>query len=189
MTPEDRLLRRYAADDSQSAFDELVRRHYGFVLAVCGRKLQDPELAEDAAQAVFILLARKAPSFRPGTVLSGWLFQTAILVCRNTHRAEMRRKRYEQRAMREMDVATGETDGIWNAIEPHLDDALARLSGPERDAVLLRYVEEMTLHEVGAALGITAAAAHKRISRALDRLRAASAEARLLLYGRGHGET
>ena len=172
MTPEDRLLRRYASDDSQSAFDELVRRHYAFVLAVCKRKLEDPALAEDATQAVFILLARKAPSFRPGTVLSGWLFQTAILACRNARRADLRRRHYEQKAMGEMvDVASSDTDGLWTAIEPHLDDALARLSGPERDAVLLRYGEEMTLQEVGVALGISAAAAHKRIARALDRLR------------------
>lgn len=64
-----------------------------------------------------------------------------------------------------------ESDAPWEEIAPHLDAALAELSEPDRDAVLLRYFENKPAQEMAAILGITAEAAQKRVSRAVERLR------------------
>jgi len=171
LTREDRLLHRYTAQDSQAAFGELVRQHHAFVYSVCLRKLEDRQMAEDVTQAVFLLLAAKAGSFRRGTVLTGWLFQTALLACRNAARAEARRRHYERKAVEQMETAGCDEDALWNDMRPLLDDALEELGVKDRDAVLLRYVDGLSLQEVGVALGITTAAAHKRIMRALERMK------------------
>ena len=172
---EDWLLQRFSAKGSEAAFAELVSRHLDFVYSVCRRQVGDPELAQDITQTVFLALAAKSGSLKPGTVLSGWLFQTALNACRNALRSETRRQHYEQKAAEEMEHGTsltaGSMDGEMPQIEPVLDDALAQLSAADRNAVLLRYGDELSPEEVGAALGISAAAAQKRVSRALKRLR------------------
>ncbi len=169
---EDQLLQRFSAKGSEAAFGELVRRHLDFVYCICRRKLGDRELAQDVTQSVFLLLAAKAGSFRPGTALSGWLFQTAHHACQNALRSEARRRHYERKAAQEMDAARGWDGGEpWLQVEPVLDDALAGLGAADRDAILLRFVEEMSPEEMAIALGISAAAAQKRVSRALERLR------------------
>ncbi len=187
---EDQLLQRFAAKRSEAAFAELVRRNLDFVYSVCRRKVGDRELAQDITQTVFLILAAKAGTFKQGTVLSGWLFQTAHRACQNALRTEARRQHYERQATlergREMEQAVRSTShapldgGIlsalglseqWGQLEPVLDDALAALSTADRDAVFLRYVEEMSPEEIGVALGISAAASQKRVSRAVERLR------------------
>lgn len=171
MTREEDLLRRYSARQSQAAFAELVRRYLDFVYSVCRRKLGDPELAQDVTQTVFLILAAKADSLKPGTILSAWLFRVAHHACRNALRVEARRRHYERKAGEDMQAGTSGAGQAARAVEAGLDDALARLSESDREAVLLRYVEELSLDEVAAALGVSSAAAHKRVSRALERLR------------------
>jgi RNA polymerase sigma-70 factor (ECF subfamily) len=63
---------------SEQAFGELVRRHAGFVLATCRRRLRDGHDAEDAAQAVFLVLARRPPARSGPSVQAGWLYKTAV---------------------------------------------------------------------------------------------------------------
>ena len=82
------LLKSWREDGSQAAFEQIVRRHAGLVLGVCRRELVDSHMAEDAAQAIFVILSRKAGSIRAGTVLEGWLFNTARNVCSNIRRKE-----------------------------------------------------------------------------------------------------
>jgi RNA polymerase sigma factor (sigma-70 family) len=171
LTREDELLQRYAAKQSEAAFAELVQRYLNFVYSVCRRQVGNDALAQDVTQTVFLLLAAKAGSLKPGTVLSGWLFRTAHLACRNALRVEARRQHYERKAAQEMEDAARGLDPQWQQVESGLDEALAQLSTPDRDALLLRYVEELSLEEMAAALGISAAAAHKRVSRALERTR------------------
>lgn len=177
MTREEDLLRRYSVRQSQAAFAELVRRYLDFVYSVCRRQLGDPELAQDVTQTVFMTLAAKADSLKPGTVLSAWLFQVAHHACRNARRVEARRRYYERKAGEDMQTGASCVDAQVRGVErmrdleADLDDALARLNASDREAVLLRCVEEMSLDEVAAALGISAVAARKRVSRALERLR------------------
>lgn len=73
MTDHD-LLRRYVRDRSEPAFAELVRRHSPWVGASATRQVRDPHLADDVTQAVFLLLATKAPSFPESTPVAPWLF-------------------------------------------------------------------------------------------------------------------
>ena len=102
MTPDWLLLRRYARENSQEAFAVLTARYLGLVYSVCLREVHDPEQAQDVTQAVFLLLARTAPSFRSRTALSGWLFRTARFASQNARTREVRRRKYEEKAAMEM---------------------------------------------------------------------------------------
>ena len=74
-----RLLREFATSNSQPAFTTLVQRHINLVYSVALRRLGNAQEAEEVTQAVFVILARKAGSLGTGTILSGWLYQTAQL--------------------------------------------------------------------------------------------------------------
>jgi RNA polymerase sigma factor (sigma-70 family) len=121
------------------------------------------------AQQVFALLARRAGALGPSVIVSGWLYRTTCYIASQTRRREIRRHRREQLTAETMN--SNETDETWRGIEPWLDEAMSRLSEVERDAVVLRYFENKSLREVGAALGINDDAAQKRLSRAVERLR------------------
>ncbi len=169
-----RLLREYAEHGSQAAFARLVERYLRLVYSACLRETGEAGPAEDAAQAVFLLLARKAPSLQGRASLAGWLFAAARLVSRNAVRQERRRRRQEQKAMEERTRADRDAEAdaaVWGVIEPSLNDALAALNGREREAVLLRFFQGLSLAETGAALGVSADAAQMRVSRAVDKLR------------------
>src|SRR4051812_46943038 len=92
------LLRRFADDGDQGAFEALVRRHTGLVLGACRRALANAQDAEDACQATFLILARKARAGRWQPSVANWLFATARKVARDLRRAAGRRARREGRA-------------------------------------------------------------------------------------------
>lgn len=167
------LLRKYAEQDSQEAFAELLRRHMDLVYCAYLRELNRPELAEEATQAVFLILARKASTLRPkpgGAALSTWLFETAVLASRNLRRQERRRVVREQEAMRMQRSETNEAVNTAVA-EPLLNDALLALSAGQCDLVIERFFEERSLAEIGVAHGISEDAARMRINRAVERLK------------------
>src|SRR5438552_10690795 len=91
-------LSQYVHDGSQSAFRELVARHIDLVYATCRRIVRDAHLAEDATQAVFVILAKKARTLRRNTSLVGWLHNTARYVSCNALRVAANRRRHELEA-------------------------------------------------------------------------------------------
>src|SRR6476620_9591596 len=120
------LLRRYVDVGSQDAFNELVGRHLSWVHATCRKGLRDRHMAEDAAQAVFIILARRAASIPPQTRLSGWLFNTARFVVKDARKQQARYRRREDVA-RELAVErmAPRRAAVSADTQAALDDALA----------------------------------------------------------------
>src|SRR5215510_763059 len=92
------LLHQFVRTHSDEAFAALVSRHVNLVYSAALRRTDNPGAAEEITQAVFLILARKAKSLGPKTVLSGWLYQTARLTAANYLRTELRRARREQEA-------------------------------------------------------------------------------------------
>ena len=174
MQDDDKLLTQYAQGGSQAAFGQLVARHLSLVYSTCLRELGSPPLAEDAAQVVFLLLARKARSLRAGPSLAGWLYKAARFVAKDVRKQEGRRRLGEERVMSEtthkQEPFTPECPSM-EAVEPLLNDALSALKAGEREAVLLRFIEGHTLAETGAALGLSEDAARMRVTRAVEKMR------------------
>ena len=180
------LLQLFAKNRSETAFAELVRRHLNWVYSLARRHVGDAHLAEDVAQSVFVLLARKAASLRRGTVLTGWLFHATRYVASCAIRAE-RRRRVREESASAMNTSTppDENDPVWNQLTPHLDQAVAALSSADRTAILLRFYEKKPLREVGEHLGLTEEAAKKRVSHAIEKLRDFMTRRGVVLGGAG----
>jgi RNA polymerase sigma factor (sigma-70 family) len=164
------LLRDYVTNSSDAAFAGLVDRYVDFVYSIALRQLRNAQLAEEAAQVVFSLLARKAAGLVDLPSLAGWLYRATCFTAAKTLRSERRRRHHEQEAATmHQDNATD--DDLWKQLSPMLDDALKQLGEQDRLAVLLRFFQRKPMREVGEVLGVSEAAAKMRVSRAVERLR------------------
>jgi RNA polymerase sigma factor (sigma-70 family) len=164
------LLRRYARNGSEEAFDAVVSRHLNLVYSVALRHLGNPHQAEEITQAVFVILARKAHSLRKGVLLPGWLHKTAWFTADNFRKTEIRRKSREQEAYMQSLLNEPNSDA-WAQMAPLLDAALAGLGDKDRNAIVLRFFNGKKLSEIGAAMGMSEEAAKKRVNRAVEKLR------------------
>src|SRR6266851_1354422 len=135
------LIRRFHERRDEDAFAELVRRHGPMVLGSCRRVLGDDHAAEDAFQATFLLLARRAVRLtRPGS-LAGWLYATAVRVARAARRGEMRRRQREQQVVRpEMESPD---DLTWREIRQIIDREIAHLPEAYRQPLILCYLQDL----------------------------------------------
>jgi RNA polymerase sigma factor (sigma-70 family) len=146
------LLARFAAGE-QAAFAALFRRHAGMVLGVCRRVLAGEQDAEDACQATFLLLSRKAAAGRWQPSVANWLYLTARRVARNARVTAERRARREQaaavrEAVQPVDRMTG------RELLAVLDEELERLPPRYREPLVLCYLQGLTRDEAAAQLGV-----------------------------------
>jgi RNA polymerase sigma factor (sigma-70 family) len=168
--PDDhRLLAAFARVESEPAFAALVARYVNLVFSTALRFTGNPHQAEEITQAVFIILAHKAGKLSSRVVLSGWLYQVARLTSANFMKGEIRRQRREQEAYMQSTLNDPGQDA-WQELAPLLDEAMGKLGQTDRDAVVLRYFENKSAVEIGAALRMSEETARKRVNRALEKL-------------------
>src|SRR5688500_346564 len=179
MSDDHALLRAYAADRSESAFAQLVTHHLDFVYGPALRLVAgDTHLAQDVTQTVFIDLARKASSLLHQRSLEAWLYQATRFAAAKAVRTERRRavreqNAFEQSAAMELNSQSASNSSEdWDRITPVLDEAIEQLAAADREAILLRFFARKNLRAVAESVGTTEEAARKRISRALEQLRA-----------------
>jgi RNA polymerase sigma factor (sigma-70 family) len=170
MNDDQNLLRQYREQGSDAAFGALVNRYVNLVYSAALRKTNDPQLARDASQIVFIDLARKARRLNQNVILAGWLYRGACFAAAKLIRYEARRAAREKDSTN-MNAASTEANAYWTQLKPILDDALNVLAEKDRDAVILRFFENKAWREVGDALRLSEDAAQKRVNRALEKLR------------------
>jgi RNA polymerase sigma factor (sigma-70 family) len=162
------LLRRFAAGE-QEAFAVLFRRHATMVLGVCRRALPCVQDAEDACQAAFLLLSRKAASGRWQPSVANWLYLTARRIARNARVAAQRRARREGRvavpeAVLPVDRMTG------RELLDVLDAELDHLPPTYREPLVLCYLEGLARDEAAARLGVPLTTVKIRLERGRKRL-------------------
>lgn len=167
------LLERFIAGRgdaaSSAAFAVLVERHAAMVHRVCRGVLRDRHEADDAAQATFLVLARRAVAIRQADSLASWLFGVALRVARRARAAEKRRHDRERQGgeMRARAVASPELVEAW----AELHEEIGRLAERHRAPVILCGLEGLTHDQAAARLGLPVRTVQRRLAEARDRLR------------------
>ncbi len=166
-----KLLRRFLNSGEGAAFEELVRRHGPMVLGVCRRILQDSHAAEDAFQATFLVLFRRARALagQRGT-LAGWLYTVASHVALKA-RADAARRRVKEGQVVDTPRADAQAEQLWPDLQPVLDEELNRLPEAYRAALVLCYLEGKTNGEAARLLGWPVGTVKSRLARARELLR------------------
>jgi RNA polymerase sigma factor (sigma-70 family) len=139
------------------------------VLRVCRASLRDPDAADDAFQATFLVLARRAGSLRVGDTVGPWLHGVAQRVAAGSRGAESRRKALQKRYFEKTPTRIEEPSR--DDLGPALHDAIERLPEPLRAAVVLCYLQGLTHEEAATSLGWPVGTVRSRLARARDQLR------------------
>ena len=154
----------------EEAFAELVRRHGPMVRAVCRRVLRDDHLADDACQAAFLVLARKAGSVRRPGRLAGWLYGVGYRTALKA-RAVAGGLVGPERPLGDVAMPPSPPDADWADLRPVLDDEVSRLPDRYRDAFVLCVLEGRSLAEAAAVLRCPRGTVGRRLSWCRERLR------------------
>ncbi len=168
------LLERFAAARDEAAFAALVARHGPMVLGVCRQLLGDHQHAEDAFQAVFLVLARKAGSLREPELLGNWLYGVAMRTARTARTRLARRRQTEEASARQAaapPAATAERALLDGEQAEALHREIDRLPGSFRMPVVLCYFEGLTLDEAAHRLRWPVGTLRSRLARAREKLR------------------
>jgi RNA polymerase sigma factor (sigma-70 family) len=167
------VTRRDAA--GEDAFAALVARHGPMVLGVCRQLLVDRQRAEDAFQAVFLVLARRARSVRDPDLLANWLYGIAVRTARKARVHQARQRKIEEdRAVRNREAGTpdaAEQAAVTREQAATLHQEIGRLPGLFRVPVVLCYFDGLTLEEAARRLRCPPGTIHSRLMRARERLR------------------
>ena len=164
-TGDGQLLASFVASRDESAFATLVRRHGPMVLGVCRRVVGDPHLAEDAFQATFLVLARRAAAVRPRSLVGHWLYGVAYRTALKARAAAARRSAKEKQvdAMPHPPVSV---DQAWADLQPVLDSELARLPDKFRMPIILCDLNGRPQRDVARELKLPPATLANRLSAA-----------------------
>ena len=174
---EDEQLVERARRGDADAYEELVRRHqtvaYRTALVIAG----SPSEAEEAAQDAFVKAWRALPRFRAGAPFRPWLLTIVANEARSRRRSAGRREGWTLRAAAEAEVAHDPSAGdpaaavLVRERASELRAALARLDERDRTVLALRYLLDLSEHDMAAVLGCRPGTVKSRLSRALERLR------------------
>jgi RNA polymerase sigma-70 factor (ECF subfamily) len=159
------LLERYAAAHDEAAFEALARRHGQMVLGVCRRVLGDAHEAEDAFQAAFLVLVRRAGEVRKGERLAGWLYGVAQRVAVRA-RAQAARRRDRERQGVPLDAVQAAGDEAPSDLKPLLHEEINRLPAPYRRPVVLCHLQGKTNEEAARELDCPVGTVKARLRRA-----------------------
>jgi RNA polymerase sigma factor (sigma-70 family) len=164
------LLERFVHERDEAAFTSLMRRHGPLVWSVCRRVLAEEHAAEDAFQATFLVLVRKARSVSKQTSIRSWLYGVALRIAlRARQREGLRRGRERSSPPREAGDTPDEAD--WEDMRPILDEEIQRLPEKYRLPVILCYLEGQTNDEAARQLNCPRGTIATRLARARERLR------------------
>lgn len=175
-SPTDReLLGRFLAGDGV-AFSEVVRRHESLVFNICLRVLRSPADAEDAFQATFLVLARRARFLKWHDSVAGWLHQTARRTALKYRAISARRRQMEGQAAqqvthRELLARNPASLLAIRELGEILDDELAALPARFREVILLSQVEGLARDDIAERLGVSLATVKDRLERGREQLR------------------
>ena len=161
------LLRRFAASRDDLAFRELVEKYTGLVYGVAFRRTGDSQWAEEISQNVFLVVAKKADLLSRQHSLGPWLHRATTLEALRFSRKEATYQRHLAMLHHDQNQTN---DQLWRDVRPLIDQLLNRLSYYERSIVVQHFIEGVPFAEIAQAIGISAAAAQKRSSRALEKL-------------------
>lgn len=159
------LLGRFLARRDEAAFEALLRRHGPMVLGVCRRVLGNHPDADDAFQATFLVLVRKAATVRPASAVGNWLYGVAYRTALEARTAAARRRQKEREVA---DMARGRLpdDDSWGELRRLLDQELSCLPDKYRTAIVLCDLEGKTQKEAARLLGCPEGTVAGRLSRA-----------------------
>jgi RNA polymerase sigma-70 factor (ECF subfamily) len=178
------LLQQFVVQRDEEAFALILERHGPLVWAVCRRVLRETADAEDAFQATFLVLARKAGSVRRLEALGAWLHQVALNIARTTRTAHAQRQAHERQAA-VMSEATPVDEGLLHDWQPLLHEEVDRLPQKYRVPVILCYFQGMTHDAAAGQLGWPVGTVKGRLARARDLLRTRLARRGLTLTSAG----
>jgi RNA polymerase sigma factor (sigma-70 family) len=168
--PDAELLSQFVRHGDEAAFAALVRRHGSMVLAVCRRVLRDGHAAEDAFQATFLVLARKAGSLARPELLGSWLHGVAQRTAAKAKTETARRRAHEQQAVRAPEIDPDDACD-WQDVRGVLDEEVNRLPERYRVPVVLCYLQGQTNAEAARRLGCSRGTIATLLARARDKLR------------------
>jgi len=166
------LLRHYAEEGSQEAFEEIVRRNVGLIYSAARHQVGNADHADDVVQMVFADLARKSRVLCRRPVLLNWLYTSTHFTAAKVKRREYRRLLREEQAYKMKDEANDASGSIeWEHLRPVLDHAMNDLDEVSRSAVLLRFFKGLSFPAIGEAMQISEEAARKKVDRGIEKLR------------------
>src|SRR5712691_6686657 len=156
------LLCRFRSERDEAAFHTLLCRHGSMVLDVCRNVLGNEADAEDAFQATFLILARKAGAIRNQASVGSWLHGVAYRTALKARAGTAKRQKHECRAPSQPSAGAAD-DLTWREVQQVLHAELNKVAEVYRTPLVLCYLEGKTQVEAAKALGVSAATVNKRL--------------------------